>query len=1518
MQAAEFKCLDCYFFSETSTSPPEQASPKVTHDIPTEYTDFCSSALWKSLNNEEATAFFKLPDCTNSAATPDERVPGVYIRCNNCYTFYKARPRMRGVGATKIIDGWICDGYMNHVCIEATDAHVCIEASDAGGSDGEKESPPKIAKTSEGFMKSDSRVKAFKEEVSAAAAEYTRLKDIALSTAEREDDDFIHLMQCFRPFGIHYRVVNEGADVEIICLSCTGVKINKGKVGFCVNRRTCKAPLDRVIISHLQASAHIESRGIKSGRTTIQPPITLHFASQRYTEEQCFSADTTLADFRESDRNRARLCFGYYPTQKSDEATAARYVHEQCHALKTVDVARGTVVLVKMKGDQSFTVKYGFRSKSCATITNSPTHPFVAGTCFSCMKLPFNSELKAQIQKAMKTNVPERRFADCFRDELIEKARKLKSSLLSTRLQQFNALKKIDSLQRKLLSIEDLAKVAAPIEKMVDNIKRAWKDGKLKKDSMIFANLEDTARNLCVSNNHGLRHNKCLVRLMATWKLKGGRRNAVLFKNVHNISETTVNDLIRKERVTLSPGLLLCNFETVAKIYAEMLARMRLDTKNNPIISSIAQDESPIIKTATVIKNSAGQFEIVGFCGFKKESKEANHICFGSDSDCSTIVRALEDIEIVFDKCSLCVAVSAILICPLHPDIPCLPVAILPTCLKFTKADMSAQLNTIWEMYSLSIGKVFNYRLPIGMGSDGCSTRVPLQLNAMKLVTVRRPVGGRGRGVRANLKNADRFYFDHVVIGLGGVKQLVPKDDGVSCTEEPGHACLTCCDSVITGIHSQDSHHCVKKAIACLTNRELYLGDNLVTINVNYRVVAGEKETVDTAVSRADIERKDRMCVAAALNNCNIAAQTRIEKELQDCPHLSHSALKPSLLVMRCIHRFHLMNNSCGIGKKAVGLPLLTRIRYCSSTIALLFGWYHWVATESKKKGSQLSLRHNFLTMQCFRDMIIACNAWLLSFLVARDRTKSPRYLSVRLGSDACEKLFSQLGGFGSIEAGKRDANLEEMYRLTNNILTILKWTGDPEEGNIEQFKRTANHDLDRDHLLHDENIMLQNRLQWGVIGGVSDKLQDISDDMIKTALDEGVEEMKQALIDNDAATPALDDPNKWFDYTIINYKKDELDGGEGDEEMKREEAPDDDEEMKQEEAPDDDDDAPDDDDGAPDTINEDLQDILLQEQRELLPDRPPPEHHETDDNDNDFPPEGDDPDDLTEQQLAEDAVLDDIDGAVALGDLDDVLEDILNDGDYHGPVLEDEKKGSRKRYSENWRIVDKHGNYHDCRKVVALYSRIYKFRGATWSKDRKAKIINQRINGDLSHDAVDQPLLDEGKFRTGQFVAFHFFTKDATGKQVKPPSPIVYIGLVEKIIKRKSKGGAATIIREFLSIGKIPSEEIKCIVSWLKPILPPGETNKLKAAKYIWMPRTERKLHRGEFSAKIAFYVPDMHPNADGSYNINPDHAEAMETRYEGYNFARATTPQAPTTIANITADDHGDMDDDVDDEDL
>jgi hypothetical protein len=68
--------------------------------------------------------------------------------------------------------------------------------------------------------------------------------------------------------------------------------------------------------------------------------------------------------------------------------------------------------------------------------------------------------------------------------------------------------------------------------------------------------------------------------------------------------------------------------------------------------------------------------------------------------------------------------------------------------------------------------------------------------------------------------------------------------------------------------------------------------------------------------------------------------------------------------------------------------------------------------------------------------------------------------------------------------------------------------------------------------------------------------------------------------------------------------------------------------------------------------------------------------------------------------------------------------------------------------------------------------------------------------------------------------------------------------------------------------------------------ILENGEKNVLKATKYQWMPSAQRRLHRGEFSAKIAFYVPDMIPNDDETYTINAEHARWMEERYEAYNF--------------------------------
>jgi hypothetical protein len=960
----------------------------------------------------------------------------------------------------------------------------------------------------------------------------------------------------------------------------------------------------------------------------------------------------------------------------------------------------------------------------------------------------------------------------------------------------------------------------------------------------------------------------------------------MLMRNAFDISETTCNTLLAKEKVRLSRGVTLKSFETVAEIYRLLMLQRNIAA---PIIASLAQDESPIIKTVSIAKNDTGKLHLIGFCGLKKQDG-MKHVCFGSDMEfCeSTKISSYEDVCKCFSDLAMCVAISVIMVSPLHPDLPCLPVAVLPTCLCFTKCDIEAHWSHIWDLYSKTIGKVFNYAYPLGVGSDGCSTRVPLQLETMKLVSVLPPESGRGRGRKVYLPTIDRFVFNHHAIGLGGLKAAL----GAPSSDESVIA--------ITNIHQQDPHHCMKKFMNCADSghRHLLLGNNLVTLNVNYSVIAGADDTIDNPVSRADIERKDRMKVRMALNQVRIKAQSKIEEVLVSESNLNGSSIKASLSYLKMVFRYHMMNHSCCVGKAAVGLPLSTRVKFCGYTIGYLFGWLHWIRQEIKKKGSGITLK-NFVTMQCFRDAIISCNSWLLALLVIRDRTALDKFVSSRLGSDCCETFFSCLSGFGGIEAGKRDASLAEIYRLADNMLTIMSWSGDPQQGKILEYKRTANHDLDRDHLLEDEKLMLENREKYGVIGVVGETPQDLTDERICAALEEGINEAKHVLTENGAFTDDLNSKVAWFDYALVNYKvtvsKENLGGEEGGDEGDIEDLPD----IPLADLPT----QPVREEGHNDELQFEIEanDIGSGSVDSLVP-----TSNSLDDSN--YPPYGDDVLPLTREQVGEAIELDDVDNLVAISALGVVLDDVNNED---SPSINRAPNELRKSSRDSWLIKDSNAKVYDARTVVGFFSRLHKYKGAAWSRDRKEKIIKQRLNANISHELTGPKQIDEGQFRTGQFVAFHFFELDSRKRPVKPNLPRVYIGLVEKIVKRKSKS-SATIMREPFYIGKV-AEDIKCVVAWLKPILPDGENNVLKARRYIWMPPNQRKQHRGEFSAKIAFYVPDMLPTEDGSYMIDVQQAEAMESRYEGYNFA--------TAGGNSNAEDHNlkdNIEEDVDDEDL
>ena len=211
------------------------------------------------------------------------------------------------------------------------------------------------------------------------------------------------------------------------------------------------------------------------------------------------------------------------------------------------------------------------------------------------------------------------------------------------------------------------------------------------------------------------------------------------------------------------------------------------------ILASLQMDESPIIKTVTVeaVYDEDGllqHFELIGFCGDKK--KDGKHECFGVHK---VICKTYEEVIAAFEEKAMCLAVSVVMCTPLHPGLPSFPLCLLPTCNCFTKEDMKKMWVELEEYFRETVGVVFNYANPLGVGSDGCSTRVHLQLEQM-VISQKKIVGGRKGSEIVRMERDDMYEFK-------------------------GSPCIGLCGTLKDGLpyrlHAQDALHCLKKMMNC-------------------------------------------------------------------------------------------------------------------------------------------------------------------------------------------------------------------------------------------------------------------------------------------------------------------------------------------------------------------------------------------------------------------------------------------------------------------------------------------------------------------------------------------------------------------------------------------------------------------------------------------------------------------------------------------------------------------------------
>lgn len=634
------------------------------------------------------------------------------------------------------------------------------------------------------------------------------------------------------------------------------------------------------------------------------------------------------------------------------------------------------------------------------------------------------------------------------------------------------------------------------LRSIIKNLVIANKLRKIPTSAYSFQIMKDTAQNW-LRSARGFRYSPIVRKMMYGIAAHGGERTAkFLAANSQSPSLSSMQRFSTKENVQFKLGIQESNVQVIAQILEGVKNSLPMESRDcsGRVSYAFGQDETPVPKCITVhFDLDTKELYLLGFCGLEPANGDS-HVCFGAEK---FVVKTLQDIYEAFEKGRIANSISLVMMSVFHKSYVSYPLFISPTCGCFTMEDMRNQWDTFHDLSERYFKCLLGSSL-LGVGSDGCLQRVPMQFRRMAL---KNKTGGY-------LGQFNDGFLDFILadscIGLRGK--------------------LNAADNCAFGIYFQDFYHCVKKFVlsADIASRNLIFGNHVIMLSVVRSKILAEhpgnfedwqfNHQMEAKLTKADIDFKDRMNVKLSQKYISKSIQSVLEND---------PSCDGTRFYLLCIFRFRMMF-------AAVYIPITERIKYCGYCLGFLWAWYHHIR-ESKV----LTFKKNFITMQAFRDGIISLNAWIL--LLMSERNNKPNgtsddFCPDKSGSNMCEIFFSMLSGFGNVEAGKRDCNVAEAARIASKKLTLLKFAN--EEDGIKLAGRKREHDPDRRHLIGDE-------LELGFDENTApERLQLFTDEYIRANLLLGYDEAITAVISIGGMSSVVQ--NGWesvCDYKYLAYE---------------------------------------------------------------------------------------------------------------------------------------------------------------------------------------------------------------------------------------------------------------------------------------------------------------------------------------------------------------------------------------------
>ena len=686
-------------------------------------------------------------------------------------------------------------------------------------------------------------------------------------------------------------------------------------------------------------------------------------------------------------------------------------------------------------------------NEGCLGADNLPLKDFM---CVNCKSIANDSQFIAALKRAnnrkdVDSNSPDKTNIRYLQvDKALTRCEKIYKDNRMMRLKIHTLQRTIDRQKAREDKLSDAAK-QGDIKKMIFQLCDLIENGVEEDKPHFLAYILDMVNNAWHHMNgtsNGIRYHESTKNIFTAMRIMvGPRATRLLRNNIGGPSATTVETKIRQTRTQTDIGVSHNNFIAAAKMYRGQLSKLNNYKEGELVIVEMAEDETGVIPKPEWDPHTD---TIIGLCG----PDIPEHKCV-SDYGCRYKIGNDEYSEQKlinsYELLRTGTYARALILNPLVSSMSRKIVFIQATCNKFDAtphvAEQWRDLDALFDQYVLPEGLML-----VGHASDGDARRFTLQ-HAAALKNAKLQMASTLQTCENNYCpdsfNCSPSNKEELQYGLDIPGFTLPAKLSVPILMKNGKT-----RRLVRDLHSQDPFHNGKKIDNQLASvKTLQIGEHLVT-DAHLKYIFNNYD--DSGLYKDDIDRMDRQSVMAMVRRSGSKVIEHLGSAVQQS--------KGTHAICSLIRKYMLMFYS-------ERDPYITRVESAGYVVTFLRLW-----RLSVRHNKDQTLGSNFITKQTYQHLVLSCHSAVNLIRTFRDYCPSQECKLNKSGSDVCERVFADCGGFGAIINHVRNYSFAEFRRMCDRFDQLANFAVDSNGNAGLKFEKAHKKQEFKNKIMEDMN----------------------------------------------------------------------------------------------------------------------------------------------------------------------------------------------------------------------------------------------------------------------------------------------------------------------------------------------------------------------------------------------------------------------------------------------------------------